>query len=94
MLDPGTSQQTKLSQLVLLTFLLFIRNTWSGGAFAAASLDAHISRFTAVRELLGLKRELLRAVAREQHPTVHDAFMPLTATDNFVVRHTAHVCEL
>jgi hypothetical protein len=42
-----------------------------------------------VRELLGLKRELLRAVAKEQRPNVHDAFMPLTATDNFVVRNTA-----
>jgi hypothetical protein len=38
-----------------------------------------------VRELLGLKSELLRAVAKEQGPTVHDAFMPLSATDNFVV---------
>ena len=66
--------------------LLCIRNAWTGGVFAAATLDAHISRFTAVRELLGLKRELLRAVAKEQHPSVHDAFMPLAATDNFVVR--------
>lgn len=70
------------------TALSCIRNTWTGGSFAAATLDAHISRFTAVRELLGLKREMLHAVAKEQHATVHDAFMPLAATDSFVVRYT------
>lgn len=76
----------KLGTCKVVTPSVHIRNVWTGGAFSAASLDAHISRFTAVRELLGLKHELLRAVAKEQRPTVHDAFMPLSATDNFVVR--------
>jgi hypothetical protein len=66
------------------------RNTWAGAPLAHAPLDAAVARLSAVRELLGLRRELLRAVPPERHAAVHDAFTPLAAVNCLVVR--AELC--
>lgn len=60
-------------------------HVWRGPAYNDKHMDAHISRFVQVREMLGLKRELLKVLGREEQQLVQDAFAGLTTVDAFKV---------
>ena len=60
-------------------------HAWSGSAFMDQHLDSHIRRFEQVEYLLGLKRELIKALGREEQQVVQDAFLILATVDPFTV---------
>lgn len=60
-------------------------HVWSGSAFVDKHLDDHIARFEQVQHLLGLKREMLKALGHEERTVVHDAFAILGTAEPFMV---------
>lgn len=65
---------------------------WRGSAFEHKHLDAHIARFERVRDLLGLKRELVKTLGREEQQLVQDAFAALGVVEPFQAWSSAPDC--